>query len=549
MGNLLQNRLKITSTSLLLATVAFMILAENRTFFGLTLEAYPLTLLNTLRLATLALLLGSVMTLLFAPLCYRRTLKPVLVLLLMLSATLTYFMETYGVVIDDVMIDSILRTDVRESSDLFSLRFVLYVLLLGVIPSLLVILVPVHYRGLRRELFAKLKVLSGSLALITLVLFSFGDFYASFFREQKPLRYYINPAYFLYSAGYYIADHLPRETPAFVNVGSDARKSPGERERELVILVVGETVRADHFSLNGYTRQTNPLLQQESVTSFTNTWSCGTTTAISVPCMFSLLSRDDFELNDFPYSDNLLDVIQRTGTHILWRENNSDSKSVAVRVPYEDYRTPELNPVCDEECRDVGMLDGLQEYIDSKPDGDILVIMHQMGNHGPAYYKRYPEEFAKFQPTCKTNQLEQCSREEINNAYDNAILYSDYFLSRIIQLLKANDARFRTAMLYASDHGESLGENNLFLHGLPYFMAPDEQKHVAMLLWLGEKFQPRYGDIIRRPERINGQYSHDNLSHTLLGLLEIETTVYDQDLDILNRRIDSSASQGDSSAF
>ena len=149
-----------------------------------------------------------------------------------------------------------------------------------------------------------------------------------------------------------------------------------------------------------------------------------------------------------------------------------------------------------------------------------------MGNHGPAYYKRYPEAFRKFRPECETNQLEDCSVEEINNAYDNAILYTDYFLKKVIDLLKENNQDFKTSMLYASDHGESLGENGLYLHGMPYFIAPKEQTHVPAILWMGEGVD---GLRAKRDEK----FSHDNLFHTVLGLIGVQTAVYKPELDIL----------------
>ena len=109
-----------------------------------------------------------------------------------------------------------------------------------------------------------------------------------------------------------------------------------------------------------------------------------------------------------------------------------------------------------------------------------------MGNHGPAYFKRYPKEFEKFKPACQTAELSECSDEEIGNAYDNAILYTDYFLSQVVQLLKQNEQKFEASMLYISDHGESLGENNLYLHGMPYMLAPSEQTDVPVIVWAGK---------------------------------------------------------------
>lgn len=296
-------------------------------------------------------------------------------------------------------------------------------------------------------------------------------------------------------------------------------------------MVVGEAVRADRLSLNGYTRQTTPLLQREDIINFPEMYSCGTSTAVSVPCMFSIFTRDEYSDNNMKSQENLLDVLHHAGVNILWRDNNSDSKGTALRVPYEDYKSPSRNPICDVECRDEGMLVGLQEYIDRTKYGDILIVLHQMGNHGPAYFKRYPKEFEKFTPVCKTNQLEECSREEIGNAYDNAVLYTDYFLSKVISLLKQNEKSFESAMVYISDHGESIGENNLYLHGLPYFMAPDSQKHVGAILWFGNGFKI---DNKALKEKSTEIFSQDYLFHTILGLLEVDTSIYDKTLDILS---------------
>ena len=296
-------------------------------------------------------------------------------------------------------------------------------------------------------------------------------------------------------------------------------------------MVVGEAVRADRLSLNGYTRQTTPLLQREDIIKFPEMYSCGTSTAVSVPCMFSIFTRDEYSDNNMKSQENLLDVLHHAGVNILWRDNNSDSKGTALRVPYEDYKSPSRNPICDVECRDEGMLVGLQEYIDRTKYGDILIVLHQMGNHGPAYFKRYPKEFEKFTPVCKTNQLEECSREEIGNAYDNAVLYTDYFLSKVISLLKQNEKSFESAMVYISDHGESIGENNLYLHGLPYFMAPDSQKHVGAILWFGNGFKI---DNKALKEKSTEIFSQDYLFHTILGLLEVDTSIYDKTLDILS---------------
>jgi lipid A ethanolaminephosphotransferase len=178
------------------------------------------------------------------------------------------------------------------------------------------------------------------------------------------------------------------------------------------------------------------------------------------------------------------------------------------------------------------MLAGLQDYIDKHAEGDILIVLHQMGSHGPAYYKRYPEAFRVFTPTCESSQLDECSQEEISNAYDNTIVYTDHFLAEVISLLKNNDEHFETAMFYASDHGESLGEGGVYLHGMPYWIAPGSQTAVSMILWFGPNFDDVDAEDVRAV--IDTPLTHDNIFHTLLGLFEIHSQVYQEDKDVLH---------------
>jgi lipid A ethanolaminephosphotransferase len=296
-------------------------------------------------------------------------------------------------------------------------------------------------------------------------------------------------------------------------------------------MIVGEAARADHFSLNGYTKKTNPNLEKEDIINFSQMYSCGTSTAYSVPCMFSIYNRDDYSYEKAQYTQNVLDVLKHTNkVAILWRDNNSDSKGVALRVKYEDFKTPKNNPVCDEECRDIGMLKGLDNFIEKNKNKNILIVLHQMGNHGPAYYKRYTKDYEKFRPVCKTNQLEQCKKEEITNGYDNALLYSDMFLAKTIDFAKKYKNK-DVAVLYMADHGESLGENGIYLHGLPYFIAPDAQIHIGSFLWLNKKFKKElnYKAIEAKKDK---KLSHDYLFHTILGLFNVKTKVYNPKLDI-----------------
>jgi lipid A ethanolaminephosphotransferase len=521
-----------TITKLILITATVITLLGNITFYSNILNTYPVNPENIIFLLSLVFVLGGATVFILSLVCYRYTVKPVLILVLLVSSMAAYFMDTYSIIIDDAMINNILHTDTAEALDLISVRQFFYLLIIGVLPSIYIYRSKISVTPFKTAALSHLKLTGLSLLMVLSIILLLSDFYSSFFREHKELRYYANPGFYLYSAIKYASNTVDTETRTLQTIGMDAVIPESDLDRELIVLVVGETARADHFSLNAYAKKTNPYLEQEDIISFRNFWSCGTSTAVSVPCMFSILGRSDFDDEDARSTENVLDILQRTGVNVLWLDNNSDSKGVADRVPYENYKSPDKNPVCDIECRDEGMLKNLQSYIDSHPQGDILIVLHQMGTHGPAYYKRYPDQFRKFTPTCETNQLEECTEEEINNTYDNAILYTDYFLYKVIKLLKSNGDYFETAMVYMSDHGESLGEKNLYLHGLPYLIAPDVQKKVPVIMWFGQLMLHEVNlDSLR--QKIDQEYSHDNLFHTLLGLMEAETSVYNKSLDLI----------------
>ncbi len=523
----------ITSSQAILLVSGFLILFSNVAFFSHVLGDYPFLFKNAGFLISLGIGFAGFLIVLLSVLCHPYTIKAVLIFILLTSSAAAYFMDGYNVLIDESMIQNIFSTNVGEAGDLISFGLFVYILFLGVLPSLYIYYADIRFRKPLHELILRLRLMVVTLAIIAALALAFSSHCVSFFREHKVLRYYFNPSGYLYGIYKYTRHSLASGPQKIERIGLDARIPESDVHRELIIVVVGETARADRFSLNGYGRETNPELKKENVVSFTNFWSCGTATAVSVPCMFSHFGAHAFDNEKAERTENALDVLRRAGVNVLWLDNNSSSKGVADRVTYKDYREPSQNPDCDDECRDEGMLAHLQEYIDSYPKGDIAIVLHQMGNHGPAYYKRYPASFEKFKPACHTNELSQCSEEEINNAYDNAILYTDYFLSKVIGILKHNSDKFEAAMLYVSDHGESLGENGIYLHGMPNFIAPDAQRHIPAIIWASKSFDEV--DMNALKKRRDEFYTHDNLFHTLLGFMEIQTKVYNPKLDILRQ--------------
>ncbi|MFT6899121.1 MAG: lipid A ethanolaminephosphotransferase [Paraglaciecola sp.] len=520
----LRDKFMISPHLLILLAALFITLTANHTFFSKVLAVYPWSE-NAGFLLSLGVLLFCIITVLSFMLNWLMPIRLALSILFLTAASAGYFTDQFGTVFDIEMIRSMVETDSAEAVDLLSWGLVLRVILTGIIPVMLVWWIPIDKQPKWAHRLSRAKrsalTLVAIFILMAVSLFSASGQYASFFRQHKVLRYYANPLHPLYSVIKFGGQQFSSTAEHdFIAMASYASVPKADFHRELVIVVVGETARADHFSLNGYKRQTNPLLEQEQrLVSYSNISSCGTSTAISVPCMFSLSGRKDFEVGESEYTQNVLDIVAKAGISVLWRDNNSSSKGVADRVAYESFKTADNNPVCDPECRDVGMLSGLQEYIDGQQN-DILIVLHQMGSHGPAYGERYPSAFEKFTPACHTSELANCSDEEIINAYDNSILYTDYFLTEVIALLKRNTPGYETSMLYISDHGESLGENNLYLHGMPYTFAPQEQTHVPIIAWIGETSDIDLAATRTLKDQAN---SHDAVSGAILQAMEVNS--------------------------
>ena len=521
--NLIASVKQISSqTRAILLVVAFIMLTGNFALFSRIVAIYPPPLSNLPFLLSLAAFFSIVTAIFFLLICHGRATRWVLALLLVVASQSAYYMDQFGVIVDMVMIDNIMQTNPHEFAGLISTSLVIRTVFFGVIPAWLVIQYFPKNNHSQGEFKSRLR-LSGVLVLLLLVLVApFTAGYTSFIREHKITRYYANPTYTCYSVIKYLAQQLSIAKKVTLKpIAHDAVKvKTATKKSELMIMVVGETARADRFSLNGYHRETNPLLAKKDVVSLSNVSSCGTSTGVSVPCMFSALGRAGYDKEKALNQQNALDVLHKNGVEILWRDNNSDSKGVATRMQYEDFKSPTLNPVCAGECRDIGMLSGLDKYIAESRGKDILIVLHQRGNHGPEYYRRYPKEFERFKPMCMTGELRDCSQQAVDNSYDNAILYTDYFLSKVIDLLKKYDDSHSTAMLYVSDHGESLGEHGFYLHAAPYKIAPKEQTHVPAVVWMGKHFDYKLDQL--KPYK-DEALSHDDLFCTLLVAFKLDT--------------------------
>jgi lipid A ethanolaminephosphotransferase len=531
---------RISAPILTLAVALLLASAGNLTFWATLTRAA-----GGLNFQSLPLLAGAfLIVILFFNACltlasFRFVAKPVLIILVVAAAFASYFITQYGIVIDKAMVQNVFETDVREAAELFSWNMVVTVGLLGVLPSYLIARANVRFPQGARGLLTRAGIAGGSLLVAVLLLVVFFKSLAPAVREHRELRFLLTPTNTIQALNGYLGAKW--STPVVVApLGRDAMKGPtwaGQQRRTVTILVVGETARAMNFSLNGYKRETNPLLaRQPGLINFSQVSSCGTATAVSVPCVFSALGREHYSENKAVSQEGLLDVLSHAGFGVRWRDNNSGCKGVCARVGFDDLsKANPGDPLCQgDECYDERLLAGLPEQI-RKSRGDLVVVLHQKGSHGPAYARRYPAAFGRFGPVCNTNDFEKCSRESIEAAYDNTILYTDYFLSKTIDLLRqtASSQGVDTAMLYFSDHGESLGEKNMYLHGAPYMFAPSEQTHVPMMLWMSDGFSERFRiDRTCLMARRDQPMSHDNVFHSVLGMLDVNTAVLNPKLDL-----------------
>ena len=459
--------------------------------------------------------------------------KPLVMLLLVLSAASDYALQNLGVVINSDMIRNFAETNLREATDLITMHSVLYVLIVGVVPAFLVYRTKINFRSFGAEVRRRLLFFLAGLAVVGLIAAASYKEYASFGRNNNRVRYYINTFNYIYAVGRYYQRSLEANRKFEILDPAPSVENNGSTPR-VVVLIVGETARAQNFSLYGYERETNPELQKnKDVITFKDVSSCGTSTAVSLPCMFSDMTRRHFDVTDARYRQNLLDIAKLAGYNIFWHDNDDGCKRVCLRVNTVEATRENKQPYCfGDYCHDEVLLDGLEERIVSA-DKNSLIVLHTMGSHGPTYFKRYPDRFKRFTPACDTANLQDCSREEIINTYDNTILYTDYIVASVIKILEKHK-EIPSAMLYVSDHGESLGENNLYLHGLPYSIAPDEQKKVPMILWLSPKIgQSMKMDVSCLKEFAEkGGFSHDNYFHSVLRLLSVKTTAYDKMFDV-----------------
>ncbi|WP_296248154.1 phosphoethanolamine--lipid A transferase [uncultured Stenotrophomonas sp.] len=524
-------RPEISTEALILLASVFFALVCNTLFWRSALATNPGSVLFAVSLFAL---LVSAHAILFSLLIWRWNAKVVLTLLFITTAFATHYMNSYNVYLDADMLRNVLATDHKESGELMTPALLLPLLGYGLLPTLLLWRVQLRKRSWGRTLLWRVAFLLGVIVAGGAgTMLSFQNV-SALMRNHREVRYLATPANYLIALKQNLASSSPIKKQPKLPLGTDAKATPraATSKPRLLVLVVGETVRAQNWGLNGYARQTTPELAQTGVINFPDMHSCGTSTEVSLPCMFSPFGRHDYDEKKIRGHQSLLHVLEHAGIATLWRDNQSGCKGVCDGLEIQrldDATTPGL--CADGRCMDEILLENLAAQVRAKP-GDRVVVLHQLGNHGPSYFQRYPAQFRQFAPTCDTADLGKCSREDIVNSYDNAIRYTDHFLTRTIASLRGMED-YDTAMIYLSDHGESLGEKGLYLHGVPYAIAPEEQTRVPMVMWFSPGFAADRGlDMSCVRHRAAQRSDQDNLFPSVLGLMQVQTSVYDRSRDL-----------------
>lgn len=510
----------------------------NAGFWQIIAANKPLgTPAELLYLGSFLFLTVGLISLVFLLLAFGRATRVVLGLALLTAASAGYFTANYGVLFDPGMLTNVVQTDPAEASELFSFSQLTFIALFGVLPAIAIWRYPILPRRLPIALLHRSIALLLALGLIVTPLIASQKEIFPVARNNQELRHMIAPLNVISASYVSIRDNLESKGP-FEHVALDASHANAasqQRKPRVHVLIVGETARAANFSLNGYKLDTNPELQHINNIQFLEVQSCGTATAVSLPCMFSLQEHKNFDSGAARNEDNLLDVAKRSGYDVYWIDNGNSCKGVCARVASQNVHSTSENTICpDDTCYDEILVEELSRRLPSVTT-DTIFVLHQLGSHGPAYFRRYPETFRNFVPVCDSANFGDCTQQEIANAYDNTIAYTDHVIAATISVLQSHGEEIEASLIYVSDHGESLGEHNVYLHGMPYKFAPKEQTTVPMIAWFGNDGLRLGQEMFGCSEATDaGSLSHDNLFHTELGILDISTSDYRSDLDIFS---------------
>jgi lipid A ethanolaminephosphotransferase len=525
-------RPKLGSVTLSILTALYILAIANQTFWARAygyLSAYPLAFAGFI-IGISALMIAALTTV-----SVKYLTKPALIFFVLVAVTASWFTDQYGVIIDREMIRNAAVTTQAESQHLITPAFIMHMLLTGILPSLLILWVRIVHRPFLKKFVWNMAVIVPCIVVFAIVGLGFSKTYAAVGRLHRDIMLTFNPFIPIGSAARYVFASEEDRNIVRQPLGTDARQrsASSSGKPRVTIIVAGETARAQNFSLGGYVRETNPEMKARGVIYYPNATSCGTATAFSLPCMFSVYTRQDYTHSKGLATDNLTDILGHAKVNVEWWDNDTGSYGVADRINYRFLPDAADPRFCrDGECLDTVLLDKLGSWL-TNVKSDSVLVLHQLGSHGPGYYQRYPDDFRRFTPDCRTAEFGACKPEEIVNAYDNSILFTDHVVAKVIDELKNHSGSVSASMIYISDHGESLGEDGLYLHGAPYIIAPPQQTQIPIAVWLAPDFSAAsHVDTACLAARASDPASHDNFFHSVLGLMDVATTVYDPALDL-----------------
>ncbi|MEZ4877438.1 MAG: phosphoethanolamine--lipid A transferase EptA [Flavobacterium sp.] len=503
----LKNNLKITHFVLLMSCLNFLFFhlpfftfvfknLEYKSFSGISI---------IISLIILMLVLNAFVFYLIFSLS-RRVGKFLLVLFFCINAIAVYFVNTYGVIIDESMIGNVLNTKYGEASSFFSLKLIAYLVLFGVIPSIYIFKVKIIKDTWKKFLIT----ISLTLIFILALAFANASNWLWIDKNSKTLGGLAMPWSYTVNISLFYAHEFKKNQKEILLPNAIVKNN----EKSVVVLVIGESARSQNFSLYGYDKNTNPLLSKITNVFHFNAISSATYTTAGVKAILDYKNTDElYEI--------LPNYLYRNNVEVIWRTSNWGEPPVHIK----NYQKEDvLRPNCKGEgCGyDEVLLTGLKEQIRASTKNKILIVLHTSTSHGPTYSKKYPPQFETFKPVCNSVELGNCSKKELIIAYDNTIVYTDYILSKVIEDLKELKD-YKSTMLFVSDHGESLGEKNLYMHGIPMSIAPKEQYEIPFIVWISDN---------SRQLKANKELTQYHVFHSVLNFLSIESPIYDEEMNI-----------------
>lgn len=460
-------------------------------------------------ICSIAILIFAIHTLLIYLLIYfcRSVGKAIIAISLLFNALALYFINSYEVLITSEMMGNVFNTRYSEASGYFSLSGVLYFVLLGIIPCIYLFKTKINYGKLKQVGITSLTILGVILAV------GLGNLKNTLWVDRNvprlgsiilPWSYTVNTVRYYNSWKQLNAKEIPLPDATIKN-----------DDKEVCVLIIGESARSKNFSLYGYERQTNPLLTQDGVIALCAESAATYTTAGVKAIIDHKPTNKLYEI--------LPNYLYRNGIDVIWRTSNWGEPPLHIANIEKVATLKERYPEADARYDGI-LIEGLAERIASSDKNKVFVVLHTSTSHGPTYFKKYPKEFEVFTPVCTTVEMAEADHEELINAYDNSILYTDYLVHTAIDELRSLK-EWRSTLLFISDHGESLGENNLYMHGMPKSMAPREQFDIPFIVWLSDS------ERTVRDIECAEQY---HIFHTVLSSLSVESEIYNAEYDIFN---------------